>query len=92
MGAGGGGNRLEEPKMRDSSRSLPCASSGDSSHPSSQSNSTLSTEPEADVALVALNALSSEDEAALEVVDVEDWDSFSPCPLLSSLLNQPISF
>jgi len=38
-------------------------------------------EAEADVALVPLDALSSEEDAALEVVDVDDWDSFCPCPL-----------
>ena len=38
-------------------------------------------EAEADVALVPLDTLSSEEDAALEVVDVDDWDSFCPCPL-----------
>ena len=41
-----------------------------------QSNSSFSTEAEADVALVPLNALSSKEDAALEVVDVDDCDSF----------------
>ena len=36
---------------------------------------------EADVALVPLDTLSSEEDATLEVVEFDDWDSFCPCPL-----------
>jgi hypothetical protein len=39
------------------------------------------TDAKVDVALVPVDALNIEEDAALEVVDDEDWDSFCPCPL-----------